>query len=286
MKTIIASDLDKDKKSIIPYGLNIGKHTETRVEILHFVDPALVQGTYSPFSDSQSVTPGEKLSHEEILKRNKDQKERDLDKLLSKEASRLNFPLRYHATVEIKETEEGLSETFEGDEDSLIVTGTEPSETSLKNLHDLLNFMYEKNNLLLVIPQGTDFVKPDRATIITNYLDDDFSRMEKVISYIQSFEMVCNAVSLQVEEEDPQQHDKRIEWKKKLKSLAGDSFTDKAEVVTGKDHLKTLQSFIENENTDMLIMSKNKKTTFGHLFFEKEHAAEYIDSVGKPVLFY
>ncbi|MFW6248829.1 MAG: hypothetical protein ACOC4J_03565 [Bacteroidota bacterium] len=196
MKTIIASDLDKDKKSIIPYGLNIGKHTETRVEILHFVDPTLVQGTYSPFSDSQSVTPGEKLSHEEILKRNKDQKERDLDKLLSKEASRLNFPLRYHATVEIKETEEGLSETLEGDEDSLIVTGTEPSETFLKNLHGLLNFMYEKNNLLLVIPQGTDFVKPDRATLITNFLSDDTPQLEKVISWIQSFDMVCDAVSV------------------------------------------------------------------------------------------
>jgi hypothetical protein len=36
----------------------------------------------------------------------------------------------------------------------------------------------------------------------------------------------------------------------------------------------------------MLIMSKNKKTTFGDLFLGKENAAEYIESAGKPVLFY
>lgn len=289
MKTIIISDLDNNrdqKKSIIPYGLNVGKYTNTRVEILHFIDPSLVEGTYSPFSDSQSITPGEKLSHEEVLKRHKDIKNKEIDQLLSKEASRLNFPLRYDVTAEIEETGKGLAATLSDNPQALIVTSTAPSETLIKNLHGLLDMLYEKSNLLLVIPKGTDFVKPARGVIVTNFLTDDFTPFEKIASWTDSFDMQLSAVSIQVEKEDQEQHEKIMQWKERFKSVAGGRYSGKADVILSNDHLKTLESTSEDDDADMLIMSKNRKTTFGDLFFEKDFAAEYIESKGKPVLFY
>jgi len=44
MKTIIMSDSGSKSESIIPYGLNIGKHTETAGDIVHIINPRTQQG--------------------------------------------------------------------------------------------------------------------------------------------------------------------------------------------------------------------------------------------------
>jgi len=38
MRTIIVSDITETSNSIITYGLNIGKHTQTKADIIHCFD--------------------------------------------------------------------------------------------------------------------------------------------------------------------------------------------------------------------------------------------------------
>ncbi len=158
MRTIIISDITESKETIIPYGLNIGKHTDTRVEILHFVDSRLVQGKYSSRSDSQTITIGEKLSYEEILHREKVSIESQMDKLLSKEASRLNFPVRYNQMIRIGQLEGSLAETIDLYENSLLVTSTRPGYSMATSLDDLLSEAMDLDALILVVPAEMKFI--------------------------------------------------------------------------------------------------------------------------------
>jgi hypothetical protein len=94
MKTIILSDINNSAKSIIPYGLRLARELESEVDLLHVIDPRTHTGAYSSLSDSQSISPGETLSHAETIQHAKNRVSIKLDKLLSAEGSRLNYPLK------------------------------------------------------------------------------------------------------------------------------------------------------------------------------------------------
>ncbi len=91
---MIISDIEGKADSIIPYGLRLGKHTETEVDIIHIIDPRNKQGATSPFADSKSITPGRVMPHDYILAREQNRASKAIEKLLSGEASRLNYPLK------------------------------------------------------------------------------------------------------------------------------------------------------------------------------------------------
>jgi hypothetical protein len=61
-RIVLISDISGESESIIPWGLNLGKHTGSEVDILHIIDPRDKQGVESPVSDSQSITPGDKAN--------------------------------------------------------------------------------------------------------------------------------------------------------------------------------------------------------------------------------
>ena len=79
-------------------------------------------GVGSPVSDSQSITSGDKLSLEEIRQREKGKAEQSLDKFLSKEASRLNYPFKINTLIETEYLEEGLKKVFRERHGSLLIT--------------------------------------------------------------------------------------------------------------------------------------------------------------------
>lgn len=99
MNTLLISDIKGQQESIIPFALNFCKLISNRVRIIHPMDPQKHPAVSSSFADSQSFEVAEKLTHEQIIKREINEIETMIDKLLSHEASRLNFPLRFSTSV-------------------------------------------------------------------------------------------------------------------------------------------------------------------------------------------
>ncbi len=126
MKTIIISDINGKSESIIPYGLTLAKMLESEVDVIHAIDSRLHQGEYSSLSDSQSITPGKTFSHEEIMQREKDKVQIQLDKLLSSEASRLNYPIKINTLVEKDSIINSISSKIKEEPSSIFVISIEP----------------------------------------------------------------------------------------------------------------------------------------------------------------
>jgi hypothetical protein len=144
MKAVVISDMKKEK-SIIPYALNLCKHIESEVEIIHTIDTRVQHGLSSSYADSQSISPGEKMSHTSIIEREKHQTKNKLDKILSKEASKLNYPLKINTIIENGSIESQLKSRIKRHPNSLIITNKDPDKYFFGSYKELLDVLQGLN---------------------------------------------------------------------------------------------------------------------------------------------
>jgi hypothetical protein len=284
MRIIIISDITESKETILPYGLNIGKHTDTRVEIIHFVDSRLVQGKYSSHSDSQSITPGEKLSHDAILQRETASIESRMNKLLSKEASRLNFPVRYNQIIRIDKLEGSLEEIIASYENSLVVTSTDPGHSMAAGLDDLLSEVINLDAFVLVVPVEMKFIKPEKALLVANFSEVDDHKTGQLFSWlnplISSLFVTGHSTSYNAD-----QCVKDMEaWRASAKVYAQNMLIEASEMFLGDNPLHILTEYIKHTNPDFIIYPKPAKSNSQELL-PQHKIKEISEALNKPFLF-
>lgn len=286
MRTIIISDITETSDSIIPYGLNMGKHTETRVDILHYIDPRLVHGKYTSISDSQSVTPGEKLSHKEILRREKEITQAWLDKLLSKEASRLNYPLRVNTVTEIENPEEAIAEQIKKNDNPIIITGTTPGSSMASDLQELLNLILKTDVKILIIPPGRKFVKPGKCCLVTDLtseankkLKDLFSWLNPLVSRVYTSAVVNVGFNIR-------NNRKMEEWNKALTPYDDKTNSNTTGVLYIDEVEVAFENICEHKNPDMIVLPKNKNTHLSQYLFAQNNVKRLTEQIKIPVLLY
>lgn len=286
MRTIIVSDITETSNSIIPYGLNIGKHTQTKVDIMHCFDPVIVQGPYSPFSDSQSITPGQKLSHEETLQKEKGVINDKLSQFLSKEASALNYPLRVYTITEVGDANSCISGQIKKHKNPLVVTGTKPASSMTVNLRELLKVLFNYNVMVMIIPPGKKFIKPDTCCLLTDLYTEGNSKLKTLFDWINP--MVTKVyTSAVVRFNHKSNYEKAIQdWKTALQP-----YSDKTDIsslgITHVDDLNiAFEHICDRKNLDMIIMPKNSESFFSEYLLNDDNAKRLTESLNKPILLY
>lgn len=286
MRSIIISDITETSDSIIPFGLNVGKHTETRVDIVHYFDPTHVQGVYSPFSDSQTITPGQKLSHDEILARETAITEGKLSLLLSREASVLNYPLRVNTITEIGDTHHCFSSLIEKHDNPLFITGTKPGSSMAENLQELLIMLWKLDVMILIVPPGKRFKKPDTCCLVTDLNTEGNSKVENLFQWINPLtKRVFTSAVVKIGSNSS--FEKEIEdWKITLQPYAEKVHLATPEIV----HIDFLNIAFENicerKCPDMIVLPKNKNSHFSQYLFEDHNAKMLTEFMDIPVLLY
>lgn len=285
-RIVLISDISGESGSIIPWGLNLGKHTGSEVDILHIIDPRDNQGVESPVSDSQSITPGEKLSKEVILEREKVKAGQDLDKLLSKEASRLNYPLKINTIIETKYLEEELKSVFSERHGSLMITSSEHENTSFTDLDELLAIGRDLPAPVFIIPPGTGFKRPDKAFLLADYSDSPSQDMNNMFDWLTPFNLLINAGTV------TQEMDKYIKlelaakrWEKVIKNIIDSGITLRTTQLKGKSFTKAVEDYVNRNKFDWIIIPKSKKEPSEKMFSE-DISKNLLRSIDKPVLLY
>jgi hypothetical protein len=286
MKTIILSDITDTSKSIIPYGLNIGKHVETKVDILHLLDPRLVQGPYSPHSDSQTFTPAEKLTHSQILEREKSHAATEINKLLSKEASRLNYPLRINSVVEVADVEMALTDAFAAEPNTLIVTSTLPSSNMLSSLSEVLEIAQYADNLVLVLPPGQDFHRPDEGIMVTDFSDEDCDKAKLIFRWLKPFDPLIYACTVEVDGTSRDMELKIKKWMELAKPEGESASIFKSGLMQGDIQMRTLTDYVQLYTPDLVVLPRKRNSLYGDSLYSGNTAQMLVDSLNKPVIFY
>ena len=286
MRTIIISDITETSQSIIPYGLNVGKFTQTKVDILHCVDPVIIHGKYSPYSDSQSITPGQKLSHEEILHREKGIINDKLSRFLSREASVLNYPLRVNTITEIGDIESCITEQIEKHENPLIITGTKPGGSMTVDLQELLKIIVKHNAMIMIIPPGKKFDQPDTCWLVTDLYAEGNSKIKKLFDWINPLaSKVLTSVVVRVNSKS--NHKKEIsDWKTVLLPYADKTDIETLEVFYVSNLYACFADICDRKNYKMAVLPKNKNSFFSKYLLAHNNSKKLTETINIPVLLY
>lgn len=281
MKTIIISDIHSKSDSIIPYGLNLAKTLESEVDILHTIDPRLHQGEYSSFSDSKSITPGSTMSHDEIVQREKNKADIALDKLLSSEASRLNYPLKVNVVVEENNIFDAVKTILQQEPSALFIMSSEPDGDIFQWESEIDSILEKTGAMALLVPPRQTFRMINKVIFPFDFNLEDFGTYAKIHSFMRHFNPVINAVGFEKNGQKPE-----VEKSKKWIEMAKSAFVPsavKTHLLKGEDFGDALENYIEYNQPDLLIFLQQKQKKLISIF-KKNESMSFLHHINVPVL--
>lgn len=284
MKVFIISDIHSNVESIIPYGLNFAKNLETEVDIIHTIDSRDLPGAYSPVADSQSFSPGSKLNTENLIEREKHSAEVGLKKILSAEASRLNYPLKINTAIEETDIESKLTSLAEKDHESIILINTETRNKIFNNLGEIINTIKNINAIYLLVHPGQVFYEFERVILPTHFTAEDFEKYPMIAYLFKGFKPNIVALDIAKNEDYLGTEMKSSQWEKGASAVFSES-TVNSMMITGKHYNETLIKYIQKDKPDLVLLFKREKNLIERLF-KKDLMKELLKQTDVPVLFY
>ncbi len=286
MKTILISDVGGKQETIIPYALNLTKHIDNTIDIVHVIDPRIQQGVSSAYADSQSFQVGEKLSYARIIEREVFQTRLILDKLLSIEASKLNFPLRVNTIIEGNSIENLLQTIIRVDEPSIIISSSVLEGTILIDLDESFEIAKKFNNLSLIITPGCKFSVPKKILIQYDFELGINEGIFKVLDYLKPLKPRIDVVDVAEKDKYPEMVLKSDEWKQVVNNYMDSSLPITTNILTGNHHAEVLSRFILRNNYDLVAIPKHMKASPGINIFSKDLSKQLVESLDIPVILY
>ncbi|WP_158841027.1 hypothetical protein [Polaribacter sp. L3A8] len=286
MKTILISDVGGKQETIIPYALNLTKHIDNKIEIVHVVDSRVQQGVSSAYSDSQSFQVGEKLSTTMIIEREVSLVKSRLDKLLSVEASKLNFPLKVYTIVEENSIENLLQTIFKVDEPSIIISSSALEGTILNDIDESLELAKIFNNLSLIITPGSKFTIPKKILIQYDFELEINDGVFRVLDYLKPLNIPIDVVGVTEIDKYPEMVIKSEAWQQDASNYMNSSLPITTNILTGNQQAEVLSSFIQTNNYDLVAIPKDMKTSPSINVFSKDLSKQLLESLDIPVIIY
>jgi hypothetical protein len=256
---------------------------------MHVVDPRKQPAISSAYADSQSFEIAKKLSHDEIIEREKHGAGVLLDRLLSKEASRLNFPLRVNTIIETDSLVNKLSEELNPDELSLFIISSELGGTILHDLDEFFEITNSFNSLSLIIPPGYQFSVPEKVFILYDFESTIHDSIFKVMDSLKVFKPLVNVADVIEEQNNVKYIEMEIKstaWQQLATQHAGPGIRVATNILMGKQYTETVLNFVKRNNYDLVAIPKNIKDPANSNIFSKHVSKQLIDQLEIPVILY
>ena len=257
MKTTIISDIQGQAKSIIPYGLRLARANEVTVDILHTIDPRKTQGTSSPYADSQSITPGTKLSHEKIIQREMHQARQALEKYISGEGSRLNYPLKINLVIESETFEKSIKTMTERHPGSIIVASLHPANSMVEHLDELLTLAMKLHIPAFFIPPEYPFKELRSCMLYTDFNHKSYESLSKITRWLTPFEPMIHAFGMEAKNDRKSLIKISSTWKKEAVSYMESRMNLKTTIISYGDPYQQIVDYIKRNNTELILMPRH-----------------------------
>lgn len=282
MKTIIISDIHSDSETVIPYGLRVGRAFETETDVLHIIDSRLHQGKYSSVSDSQSITPGNKFSQKEIIEREKGIAWKKMDKILSAEGSRLNYPLKVNRVIVENTVEEEIVQRAGNEKPNIFVISAEPDGTIFQSLEEILSVFKKAGAIAIVVPPKKEYTNWEKIVLPVDFDHDDITRFTDLKFVIDKFEPLVNVVSVTKDSNYFNMELKSKTWvKNAIQSFLPASV--KTNVLKGNDFAETVTKFVNRNQPDLVMLFRRKQNKVESIFLD-DAVIKMVKHVKVPLL--
>ncbi len=209
-----------------------------------------------------------------------------LDKLLSIEASKLNFPLRVNTIVEENSIENLLHSIIRVDEPSIIISSSVLEGTILIDLNESLELAKKFNNLSLIITPGSKFSVPKKILIQYDFKLGVNDGIYKVLDYLKPFKPHIDVVDIAGKGKYSEMVIKSEAWKQVANNYMNSSLPITTNILTGNQYAKILSRYILRNNYDLVAVPKHMKASRGINIFPKNLSKQLVESLDMPVILY
>ncbi|PLX02145.1 MAG: hypothetical protein C0595_11935 [Marinilabiliales bacterium] len=287
MKTILISDIKGEQESILVYGMNFAKYSNDNVKVVHVVDPRKHHAVSSAYSDSQTFEVGEKLSPKAIINREIDRARTDLDKLLSSEASRLNYPLRVEVSVTDNSIEKQLEKEKQNEDDLLFLTSAKPDGTVIDDLEEFFQLTNSFKNYSLLIPPGVEFKKPEKALVLYDFNIKEDQNIFSLLLFLSKYELSLDVVDVCEKKDFIELQVKSELWKQTaINQFRSRDIWFSTNILEGDNYLQTIVDFTKRNHFDMLIISRQNPNIINKNVFSTSGVKQLINDLNIPILLY
>ncbi len=282
MKTIIISDIKSEKDSIISFGLNLAKYLETEAVVIHPVDSRVHQGEYSAVSDSQSVTPGNTFTHKEILFRETENVKKELNKLLSAEASRLNYPLKVDVVVEQESINDAIKSSIEKNNEYIFVASSEPDGSVFESKDEIISTIKNNRAICLLVPPGAAFSSLHKILTPVDFHSTEVNTFSGLNFFFQKVKPYIIAVDVAGNGDYAEKELKSQNWMELANDILPVSKTS-ASTLKGENYVETIANYCNRNQPDVLLLSQHKQNPVKQIF-SKDNFEKIFYKVNVPVL--
>lgn len=284
MKTIIISDIRSSSNSVIPYGLSLSASMNSAAVVIHVVDPRVTQAKYSSYSDSQSLTPGEPMGHDETSNKETGIITTELENFLSREVSRQNFPLKVDALVKRGNLEEEIEKLIAEEPSCLIVASSEPDGTLFEDKDDLYDLVKDSKAMFILVPPGTEFREYKKILHPVDFDSKELDKYSDLRFFFEEFDPVINAVAVGTDKEYVELELKSNSWAK----VARDTFLPakiRTNVLKGDEFVETVVNYSNRNEHDLIMLFQYRKNPF-QKNFRTAMIGAIIERTNIPVLYF
>lgn len=277
MKIVIISDIKGKSPGIIPYGLNLARTMQSEVDIVHVIDTRVNQGVATPYADSHTITPAEKLSFEEILNKEKGEIREALLQIISREGSKLNYPLKINLRIEETSITNELAGGSSGA--GLALINKDPDGQLFLSRKEMIDVCRGFKGLALFVPSGLELTAFENVLLPSGFSEKERKAFKEISRFTSRFQPFINAVTING-------NDKAISGKWKRDTLA--LFTGceiNFNVLQGNHQHETLISYANKINPDLILFAEQSKTLI-ETIFKKDLLEKLLDQTDIPILFY
>ncbi len=285
MKIILVSDVNSEHKSIIPYGLKLAAALKAEVTVVHMIDTRSQHGAASSYADSHTISPGGKLSFEEVIKRDKSQAKKNLDDVLSSETSRLNYPLKVDTIIEQDSVVDILERLTSEENVSLVVYPAKPDHHTFAYEKEIVKTCKEVGTLSLLVPPGYDFKPLENNVLLTDYSDEDNEQYKDISAVMSAFHpRITGLAVVENDDERKKMNGSGHAWKEKTNTLFQDAAVE-ADTAEGENEYEAIAGYIQRDGFNSMILCRRKKSALKRLF-KSDDIHVLVEKVNVPVLYH
>jgi hypothetical protein len=226
------------------------------------------------------------LNHREILEREKNSARVRLDKMLSYEASRLNFPLRVNTIVEESTVKSCLNKEIGSDESLLILSAADLKGHNFEGFSDFIEITKELSNLSLIVPAGQEFTSPERVAIIYDYNTEDKAGIFNVMNTLKQFNPELNIVALVEEDKLAEIELNDSAWNSVIKDYTGSSINITTYLLGAKKYTQEIVDYINENNFQMVAIPRNARKSTGVISYPRYVSGKLAEAFKLPVILY
>jgi len=206
-----------------------------------------------------------------------------LEKFISSEGSRLNYPLKIDMKIKDGSVEEMMSEITSTYPGSIVIASNNPSNSVVEDMDEMLEIARSIELPTLFISPEYPFSVPKNTMLLTDFKHTDYETLKEMIQWLVPFHPNIHAYGLAGSKEHLDMDMESGAWKKMVNAFVDPPMIVEASVIDYGATLDVLLDSLNRNGAEMLLIPRYLLKASAGSPFSKKSFKKVLREVNIPV---